>query len=122
MKICPYFNFYQKGALIGLCLDIRLRQLSGGTMGTQELMQALIKKYGKDAAFEDDELFDVITQMTFPEIRSFFKDCVEGGKNLPLKDLLKQAGFDFNETQQTVRVLQYPNEQQLALRKAWISQ
>jgi predicted metalloprotease with PDZ domain len=25
-----YMNFYQKGALIGLCLDIRLRELSDG--------------------------------------------------------------------------------------------
>ncbi len=61
-----YMNFYQKGALIGLCLDIRLRALSNGKMGTQELMQKLIKKYGPEKAFKDEDLFKVITATDIP--------------------------------------------------------
>jgi predicted metalloprotease with PDZ domain len=63
-----YYNVYQKGALIGLCLDIKLRGLSDGKYGLRNLMIDLSKKYGKNQAFNDDELFDVITKMTYPEI------------------------------------------------------
>lgn len=34
-----YYNVYMKGALIGMALDIRLRELSGGQMGILDLMK-----------------------------------------------------------------------------------
>lgn len=38
-----YYNVYQKGALIGLCLDIKLRKLSEGKTGLRDLMLQLSK-------------------------------------------------------------------------------
>ncbi|MDX1332130.1 MAG: peptidase M61, partial [Robiginitalea sp.] len=38
-----YANVYQKGALINMALDIRLRELSGGEMGVLDLMKELIR-------------------------------------------------------------------------------
>ncbi len=84
-----YGNVYEKGALIGWMLDIRLRELSDGKYGLMSLMQDLSKKYGVDKPFKDDKLFDVITEMTYPEIRTFFADYVEGSKELPYTDYLK---------------------------------
>lgn len=90
-----YNNVYQKGALIGMCLDIRLRQLSGGTYGTQEMMLDLSKKYGKDKSFVDDSLFSDIVNLTYPEIGEFFKLYVIGGEDLPYKDLLAAVGVEY---------------------------
>jgi predicted metalloprotease with PDZ domain len=73
-----YYNVYQKGALIGLCLDIELLHLSDGQKGLRDLMLQLSEKYGKEKAFKDDKLFEEITQMTYPEIGEFFKRYVEG--------------------------------------------
>ena len=117
-----YMNFYQKGALIGLCLDIRLRELSNGKLGTQELMQKLVKKYGPEKAFKDEALFDVIAALTFPEIRQFFKAYVEEGQTIPLKACLEKAGFDYDASAKTVTEINDPSTAQLALRKAWINQ
>jgi predicted metalloprotease with PDZ domain len=117
-----YMNFYQKGPLLGLCLDIRLRELSNGKIGTQELMQKLIKKYGPEKAFEDKDLFDVITALTFPQIRQFFKDYVEAGNPLPLKESLRKVGLDYNEQTGTVVEMRTPSTAELSLRKAWIDQ
>ncbi|NIF06542.1 peptidase M61 [Chryseobacterium sp. Tr-659] len=117
-----YMNFYQKGALIGACLDIRLRELSNGKMGTQDLMQMLMKKYGEGNSFNDDDLFDEITKMTYPEIRVFFKDFVEGSQPIPLKEYLEKAGFNYDETTRKITLLPNPDSKQLALRKAWINQ
>lgn len=117
-----YMNIYQKGALVGLCLDIRLRELSHGKFGTQELMHRLMNKYGPDKYFKDEELFDVITAITFPEIRQFFKDYVEGEQLAPLKESLQKVGLVYDETARTVTVISNPSESQISLRKAWINQ
>jgi predicted metalloprotease with PDZ domain len=95
-----YQNVYNKGALIGLCLDIKLRELSKGRYGTQNLMRDLAKTYGKEKAFKDDELFDKITELTYPEIRSFFAKHVEGSQPLPLTDILNSVGISFAEAEQ----------------------
>lgn len=90
-----YMNVYNKGALIGVCLDIKLRQLSGGKYGTQNLMQDLSKTYGKEQSFKDDELFDKITALTYPEIRQFFATYVEGKDPLPLAEILQSVGIEY---------------------------
>lgn len=90
-----YDNVYSKGALIGLCLDIRLRQLSGGKYGTQELMRDLAKTYGKDKSFKDDDLIPQIVKLTYPEIEDFFKKYVQGGDPLPFKEMLNAVGIDY---------------------------
>lgn len=88
-----YGNVYQKGALINMCLDIELRRLSNGKYGTQELMRDLGKEFGANKAFDDEELFDKITKMTYPEIRTFFTNYVEGASPLPYEKYLNNAGI-----------------------------
>ncbi|GAB2765436.1 peptidase M61 [Rhabdobacter roseus] len=91
-----YQNVYEKGALIGLSLDLKLRQLSAGKYGTKDLMRDLSRTYGKDKSFRDEELFDKITELTYPEIRDFFRRYVEGGEPLPLEELFAAIGIEFD--------------------------
>jgi predicted metalloprotease with PDZ domain len=91
-----FINVYMKGAMICFCLDIRLRQLSGGKYGTQDLMRDLSMKYGKDRAFNDEELFDTITALTYPSIRDFFRDYVEGSKPLPYAETFDAIGIAYS--------------------------
>ena len=67
-----YGNVYQKGALINACLDIYLNKLSNGNYSLKNLKHDLSLKYGPTNYFNDDELFDEITRLTFPEIRKLF--------------------------------------------------
>lgn len=90
-----YGNVYQKGALIGLVLDIRLRELSEGKYGLRDLMLDLSKTYGKDNSFKDEELFDKITELTYPEIREFFTRYVEGHEPLPLEEAFQKVGIRY---------------------------
>lgn len=90
-----YYNVYQKGALIGMCLDIKLRKLSGGKYGMQNLAADLGKKFGKSKAFQDDQLFDEITKLTYPEIGEFLKRYVGGPEKLPLKETFDLVGVNF---------------------------
>ncbi len=90
-----YDNVYYKGMLIGLCLDIKLRKLSSGKSGVKDLILGLSKKYGKNTAFEDNELFDVITKMTYPEIGDFLNRFVKGSEPLPISEALRDVGVNY---------------------------
>lgn len=73
-----YYNVYQKGALIGMCLDIILREQSGGERGILSLMKELSAKYGVEKPFEDDKIIEEIIAMTYPEVGQFFQTHVIG--------------------------------------------
>ncbi|SIS82010.1 Predicted metalloprotease, contains C-terminal PDZ domain [Zobellia uliginosa] len=88
-----YANVYEKGALINMVLDIRLRQLSNGEKGVLWLMQELSKKYGNDTPFEDDKLIDEIVAMTYPEIRTFFDTYVIGNTPIDYNSYLGMVGL-----------------------------
>jgi len=90
-----YGNVYMKGALISTCLDLYLLKLSNGQYGIKDLKHDLSIKYGKDKFFEDAELFDIITDMTFPPIKAFFDDYVTAGKPIPYERFFAMAGVDY---------------------------
>lgn len=90
-----YANVYEKGALIGLALDVQLLELSNGRYGIQNLMNDLSEKYGKKKSFKDEELFGVIESLTYPEIGDFFEKYVEGSEKLPYVDIFKKVGVEY---------------------------
>jgi len=92
-----YNNVYEKGALIGMCLDIYLRHYSKGAYGTQQLMRDLAKKYGKHKAFNDEDLFNDITALTYPEIGVFLNKHVAGKEPLPLNDVFDKVGLIYEK-------------------------
>ncbi|MDX1940977.1 MAG: hypothetical protein SFU99_10530 [Saprospiraceae bacterium] len=94
-----YGNVYQKGALIGLCLDIKLRQLSDGKEGLVDLVFDLTKKYGKDKPFKDDKLFKDIRKMRGREIEDFFQTYVEGDTPIPYQEFLRLVGIEYQGPQ-----------------------
>lgn len=93
-----FYNVYQKGALIGMALDIRLRELSVGEMGILDLMKKLISKYGKDTPFEDDALIPEIVSLTYPEIQDFFDAYVQGNTPIPYDDFFAKVGVEKTES------------------------
>ncbi|MAO34496.1 MAG: peptidase M61 [Zunongwangia sp.] len=89
-----YYNVYQKGALIGMALDIRLRELSDGKIGILDLMKKLSKKYGKDKPFNDEDLIGDIVALTYPEIQSFFDQYVTGETPIPYNEFFAKVGLE----------------------------
>jgi predicted metalloprotease with PDZ domain len=94
-------NVYQKGALIAMCMDINLLQLSNGKYGFMNLMQDLSARYGKQRGFKEDELFEEIGKMTYPEIEKFLQLYVSGNKPLPLEQVFSSIGVDFQPVVET---------------------
>ncbi|MCB0488270.1 MAG: peptidase M61 [Cyclobacteriaceae bacterium] len=92
-----FYNVYQKGAIIGMCLDIKLRKLSDSKYGLQDLIADLSKKYGKYKSFNDDQLFTEIGQLTYPEIEEFLRTYVAGSASLPLESIFKDVGVKYEK-------------------------
>ena len=90
-----YTNVYFKGALIGMCLDLLLIKLSEGTYDLQSLMRELAKRYGPNKSFEDDQLFEEITSITYPEVADFFEQYVDGKESLPIQEYLSWADIQY---------------------------
>ena len=90
-----YNNVYQKGALISACLDLYLLKLSNNQYGFKDLKHDLGVKYGKDKFFEDDELFDEIEKLTYPEIKEFLLKYVQGGTPIPYEQFFGYAGIQY---------------------------
>jgi len=88
-----YANVYEKGALINMALDIRLRELSGGEKGVLWLMKELSKKYGESIPFEDDSLINEIVDMTYPDIKDFFDIHVIGETPINYEDYWQKVGL-----------------------------
>ena len=78
-----YGNVYQKGALIGMCLDLYILKYSNSEKDLQWVMRQLAKKYGKEKSFKDEDLFDVITALTSPEVGAFLDKHVAGPNRSP---------------------------------------
>jgi len=93
-----YYNFYQEGALAGMALDLKLMELSDGEYRLVDLLSELGQTYGTDTFFVDDQLFDIITDITYPEMREFLAMHFEGTEPFPYAELLQQVGVTYEET------------------------
>lgn len=87
-----YPNVYQKGALMAMCMDIMLREASGGKSGILELMGRLSNKYGPTKPFDDKDLIPEITAMTNPEVGAFLQEHVVKGTPIDYETYLKRVG------------------------------
>ncbi|MEJ2153692.1 MAG: hypothetical protein P8Y29_12330, partial [Gemmatimonadota bacterium] len=92
-----YSNIYQRGALVGELLDILLLDLSDGESGLQDLLQKLMRYYGKGRAFPDCGFYDVVAAMTYPEVFQFFERYVKHAEPLPIGEYYGKLHVSFEE-------------------------
>lgn len=87
-----FLNVFEKGALIGMCLDIQIRESSKGKKGLLDVLHRLSELYTPSKPFEDDALFGKITELTYPEIGEFFSKYVAGENAIPYDYYLEKMG------------------------------
>jgi predicted metalloprotease with PDZ domain len=82
-------SYYNKGALVALCLDLSLRQ-SGSSLDA--LVQALYQRAKKGQQVDEQTLPQLCQQLTGTSFSEFFDHYVEGTVELPLQALLAEFG------------------------------
>ena len=88
-----YYNVYQKGALIGMCLDILIREESKGARSLLDLLKDLSKEYGTEKPFVDDKLISEIGDLTYPSVTQFFEEHVIGNEPIDYAKFFGKVGL-----------------------------
>jgi len=92
-----YRQVYQRGALMGLLLDIEIIRLTNGKKTLKDIVLELASKYGPNQSFDEETFFDEFTSLVHPELRQWFADYVEGTIPLDIEGGLSQIGVEYSK-------------------------
>jgi predicted metalloprotease with PDZ domain len=90
-----YPNVYEKGAIIGMCIDLIIRDKSQSQKGILDVMKELATRYGAQKPFIDNALLQEFTDLSYPEVGDFFERHVKGNEQIPYDELFALAGVSF---------------------------
>jgi predicted metalloprotease with PDZ domain len=94
-------NYYTKGALLAMALDLTLREQTDGKQSLDDVMRVLWQRYGKDfyekpetqRGIAEDEFEALIDEVTGMKWKRFFDRHVRGADDVPLARLLSSFGI-----------------------------
>lgn len=90
-------SYYNKGAVIALCLDITIRQLSNNEYNLDNLMQLLWQHYGVKNIGTPNNVVEVLCRNEFNiDISSFLHVATQTSFDMPLHQLLSFIGLKMN--------------------------
>lgn len=90
-------SYYNKGAIVALCLDLKIRIESRGTYSLDSVLRFLWKHYGQKQAGTDDKVIHHILDDAMGLNLSEFLDCMlYETKELPITELLEEFGVNIN--------------------------
>ncbi len=92
-----YYQVYQRGAVIGLLLDIEIIRLTNGKKTLKDVVLELSSKYGPDKSFDEETIFDQFTTLVHPDLRQWFSKYIEGTIPLDIEGGLAQIGVEYSE-------------------------
>jgi predicted metalloprotease with PDZ domain len=91
-----YGQVYQRGALMGALLDIRIMELTRGEKDLHDIILTLRDKYGPNESFNDDEIIEEFVSLVHPDLQQFFDSYVTGREELPIQFYLAKVGVEYD--------------------------
>jgi predicted metalloprotease with PDZ domain len=102
-------SYYNKGQIVGVLLDILIRDRSDNRASLDDVLRALNEEYAKAGHFYNDSeglratMEDVIRRKApsaDADLRDFFTRYVSGTEEIPYSDFLGRAGWNIRDTSQ----------------------
>lgn len=88
-------SIYTKGEMLGLVMDLMLRQASNGKRGLADVHKALYRAHRiEQGGYNSSDLLQILQALSDEDWQAFWRDYVEGVKELPLLELLQAAGIE----------------------------
>jgi predicted metalloprotease with PDZ domain len=88
-------SYYVKGALVGMLLDLTLRERSKASL--DDVMRTLWARYGEqDIGVPEDGVRRIAEELSGIDLSTFFAHWVDGTGELPLAETLARAGIDLH--------------------------
>lgn len=96
-------DYYSRGSIIGLLLDLSIRHDTNGARTLDDLMRTLYQNYYKrNRGFTTPDLIAEINRLTERNYKSFFDRFIGGTEPLPFKEILAFVGLQFAEVKSRV--------------------
>jgi predicted metalloprotease with PDZ domain len=87
-------SYYLKGSLVGLALDLSMRQESNNTLTLDEIMRQLWQDFGKPyKGLQEKEINKIIESMGSKSTGSLLNQALYGTEDLPLAKLFDHMGL-----------------------------
>lgn len=92
-------NYYNKGEIVGVLLDLKIRQDSRGKKSLRDLFQNMNQQYAKQGRFFSDSegVRASAETITGTDLRDFFHRYVAGIEELPYDELFSTVGLKLNK-------------------------
>jgi predicted metalloprotease with PDZ domain len=91
-----HVDYYNKGKLVGLCLDLLIRDRTGGAKSLDDVMRGLYARYAlPKPGFDDDGLAKDFSELAGFDLAPFFARYVSGVEELPFNELLPTIGVRY---------------------------
>ena len=102
--------YYPKGALLGLMLDIRIREATGNVHSLDDVMrQLLADSWGRARGFTTQDLLGIV-RTWYPGVDDFYRSYVQGREPLPYAEVLPRGGIAVDQQESKVPVVGVSSE------------
>ncbi len=97
-------NYYNKGEILGVLLDLKIREDSHGEHSLRDLFQAMNRDYAKQGKFfpDSDGVREEAAKLAGTNLHGFFEQYVAGTTELPYDDLFRTVGLLLTKENHTV--------------------
>lgn len=97
-------NYYNKGEILGVLLDLKIREDSHGRYSLRDLFQGMNREYAKQGKFfpDSDGVRTEAEKLTGSDLRDFFTNYVAGTKELPCEQLFASVGLALSQQTRVV--------------------
>jgi predicted metalloprotease with PDZ domain len=97
-------SYYNKGELLGIMLDLAVREASQGAASLREVFQWMNQNYAqKERDFPDsDGVCEAAEAVSHSDLTSFFTNYVGGTEEIPWNDFFRVVGLRLIENKNTV--------------------
>ncbi len=97
-----YFSYYPHGDLIGLCMDLRIRQETKNAKSLDDVMRALQSRFGyPKPGFTEEQFWQMVETATGLKWDDFRRSYINGREALPLAEYFSYAGIVTETTSDT---------------------
>lgn len=91
-----YQLLYTKGELIGLCLDLKIRQVTKGRHNLDDVMRMLYAqvRHGEGPGFGEDDIKKAVNRVSGHDLSDYYDAVARGTEELPLAECLNSFGLN----------------------------
>jgi predicted metalloprotease with PDZ domain len=92
-----YQNFYYKGAVMAMMLDLRLLKLSKGAMNLESVMTDIKNNTRANYVVKDESVISEMVKYSYPEVQDFFDSYIKGTEKLDYNEYLSTLGWKYEQ-------------------------